>query len=327
MIHSQIKQIAENIINDDKFSISIDDAIEISGVHDATIYDLIHWANKIRIAFKKNYVFTCAIINAKSGFCSQDCAFCAQSKYSTTGVDIYPLLDTDTIVEDATDKFRAGALNYSIVTSGHSLSKKEINTICKITSKVKQNTNLSICVSLGMLTEATAKKLFESGVSQYHHNLETAESYFKKICTTQDYQENIETINLAQTSGMKICSGGILGMGESWTHRVELAFTLKNLNVNSIPLNFLNPVKGTKMGDRQLMDPMEALKSVALFRFINPDKNITICGGREKTLKDFQSWLFYAGANGLMIGNYLTTKGRNIEKDMEMIKDSGLISE
>ena len=176
-----------------------------------------------------------------------------------------------------------------------------------------------LCVSIGMLDEKMAKKLVSSGISNFHHNLETARSYFNQICTTHDYDEDIETIQIAAASGLNVCSGGIMGLGETWEQRVELAFTLKELNVRSIPLNFLNPVKGTKFENRPLMSPLDALKCIALYRFIHPDKDITICGGREPVLKDFQSWVFMAGANGLMIGNYLTTKGRHTGMDLEMM--------
>jgi biotin synthase len=169
-----------------------------------------------------------------------------------------------------------------------------------------------------------ARQLKESGITTYHHNLETARSHFDKICTTHDYDEDVATVQIAQSAGLKVCSGGILGLGESWEQRVELAFTLKELDVDSIPINFLNAIPGTPMETRPLLSPMEALKCIALFRMINPEKDITICGGRERTLRDYQSWIFLAGANGFMIGDYLTTKGRNTAMDIEMIKDMGL---
>jgi biotin synthase len=169
-----------------------------------------------------------------------------------------------------------------------------------------------------------AERLKESGVTTYHHNLETARSFFDQVCTTHQYDEDINTVHIAKSVGMKTCCGGILGLGETWEQRAELAFTLKELEVDSIPVNFLNPIPGTKMENRQLLSPMEALRSIALFRLVNPEKDIVICGGREVTLGDFQSWVFMAGANGLMVGNYLTTAGRDIKMDMDMIKEVGL---
>ena len=172
---------------------------------------------------------------------------------------------------------------------------------------------------MGLLKQDAAWRLKEAGISRYHHNLETARSFFDTICSTHDYEEDIETVRVAKDAGMRVCSGGIFGMGETWAQRVELAFTLKSLDVDSVPINFLHPIKGTRMGMRPLLPPMEALKIIALYRYIHPRKDITICGGREATLKDFQSWTFAAGANGIMVGNYLTTLGRNMEMDMEMI--------
>ncbi len=288
------------------------------------IRELIFFADVIRRHFKKNAVFLCSILNAKSGKCSQDCAFCSQSSFHDTTIDTYPLLASESIYKNAIDMHLAGATHYSVVTSGHSLTDEEIDQICNAVTMIKEKTDLTICGSLGMLSENSAKKLIQSGMTRYHHNLETAESHFENICTTHEYQEDIDTINLAVKHGFKVCSGGIFGLGESWMQRVELAFTLKELDIDTIPVNFLNPVVGTRVENNELMSPMDALKTIALMRFINPEKSITICGGREVTLKDFQSWVFFAGSNGLMIGNYLTTSGRDMASDMEMIEALGL---
>jgi len=323
MFIETIQKIIERIIENPEAAIPYDQALEIAAIPDGTQHLLV-CAGKIREKFKKNSVFTCSIINAKSGFCSEDCAFCAQSAYHKTGVKTYPLLSEGEMVDQAVRMQEAGATRYSMVTSGFMLNGKEIETITNAAFSIKKKTDLSICASLGGLTEPMARQLRDSGISSYHHNLETARSYFHNICTTHDYEEDIGTIKIAQKAGFRVCSGGILGMGESWEQRVELAFTLRELEVDSIPLNFLNPIKGTRMEDNPLLPPMEALKVIALFRMINPEKDITICGGRERTLKDFQSWIFMAGANGLMVGDYLTTEGRNTAMDMEMIKDMGL---
>ena len=178
-----------------------------------------------------------------------------------------------------------------------------------------------------MLTESMARRLKEGGIVVYHHNLETARSFFDQVCTTHPSEDDVETVKMAKAAGLKVCSGGILGLGESWEQRVELAITLRDLDADSIPINFLNPIAGTRMAERPLLLPMEALKCIALFRLINPRKDITICGGREVTLRDLQSWIFAAGANGMLVGNYLTTQGRDIKADMEMIRDLGLIAE
>ncbi len=323
MFNKMLLSITEKIIKDPGLSITYEDACKLAVSQDNTV-DLIMCANKIREKYKKNNVFTCSIINAKSGHCSEDCAFCAQSAHHKTGTETYPLLDKEKILNNSILMEKAGATKYSMVTSGHSLSGEEIDSIEHAAEEINKKTNLSVCASLGQLTEPVAIRLKEKGVTTYHHNLETAGSYFDQVCTTHDYDEDIHTVKTAKSAGLKVCSGGILGLGETWAQRVELAFTLKELGVDSIPINFLNPIPGTRMENRSLLPPMEALKCIAVFRIINPDKDITICGGREKTLGDFQSWIFMAGANGVMIGNYLTTKGRSAEMDVDMIRQMGL---
>ncbi len=325
MFNKKIITITEKIMEDAGNSISYKEACELSALPSDDTVDLIMYASKIRGKYKKNSNFTCSIVNAKSGFCSENCAFCAQSAHHKTEIETYPLLSEEELVDNALRMHEAGATKYSMVTSGYMLTEEEIGTISRAASIIKEKTNLLICGSLGMLTRSMARQLKDNGMTTYHHNLETARSHFDRICTTHDYDEDIETVKFAQSAGLKACSGGILGLGETWEQRVELAFTLKELNVDIIPINFLNPVAGTRMENMPLLLPMEALKCIALFRFINPEKDITICGGREVTLKDYQSWTFLAGANGLMIGNYLTTQGRNAEMDTTMIKEMEFI--
>ncbi len=267
-------------MKDAQISISYEEACELAAFPNDSI-ELITCAHKIRDKYKKNNVFTCSIINAKSGFCSEDCAFCAQSAHHKTAIETYPLLSEEDLVNSAIRMQEAGATKYSMVTSGFMLKDNEIETIARAASIINKNTDLTICASLGGLTEPMARQLKESGITTYHHNLETARSHFDKICTTHDYDEDVATVQIAQSAGLKVCSGGILGLGESWEQRVELAFTLKELDVDSIPINFLNPIPGTPMETRPLLSPMEALKCIALFRIINPEKDITICGGRE----------------------------------------------
>jgi biotin synthase len=280
-------------------------------------------AGKIRERYLGKEVFACAIVNAKSGMCAQDCAFCAQSLHHDTGVDTYPLRGSTAMVRRAREMKAAGASRFSMVTSGMGLTEAEVATVCRTAGRVRREVGLEVCASLGMLTPDLAHRLLDSGVTRYHHNLETARSFFPKICTTHDYEEDLETVRIAKKAGMAVCAGGILGLGESWQQRVELAFTLRELEVDSVPLNFLNPIPGTRLAGRSLSKPMTALRYIALFRFILPEQEIPICGGRAETLKDFQSWIFLAGASGLMVGNYLTTKGRKVADDMEMIGELG----
>jgi biotin synthase len=264
--------------------------------------------------------FTCSITNAKSGTCSQDCAFCAQSGHYKTGSPTHPLLPLEELIQRGLAMHEAGAKCYSLVTSGLRLSSEEIDRICRCAAELKSRTTLELSASLGLLSDDSAMRLKRAGLSRYHHNLETARSHFPSICTTHSYDEDIATVRLAGKHGLKICSGGILGLGETWAQQVEMAATLAELDVDTVPLNFLSPIPGTPLQDSPLLSPHDALKSVALFRFMLPRANITIAGGRERVLGDYQSWLPLAGANGIMIGNYLTTRGRNLEADLRMLE-------
>ncbi len=288
------------------------------------LQELIKIADPLRKDHKGDTIFTCAIINAKSGACPEDCAFCAQSAHHKTEIDVYPLVSEDRIVRMAEEMKKSGATRFSIVTSGNRLKEREIESVANTIRLIREKVGIRVCASLGMLDENMARILKDAGLDRYHHNLETAKSFFPNICTTHAYGEDIETLWVAKNVGLKVCSGGIMGLGEGWEHRIELAFTLREIDVDSIPINFLNPIPGTRLQDMPLLAPTDALKAIAIFRIINPEKDITICGGREKVIREYQSDIFAAGANGIMIGNYLTTKGRGIKEDMEMIEKMGL---
>lgn len=320
----QTHELIRKLIADPTHQVSQEEALALAGVGHEALF-LLFEAARVRCRERRgDTVFLCSIVNAKSGKCSQDCAFCAQSASHETGVDIYPLMDEETLVARGLAMARAGATRFGIVTSGHSLNDAEIDRVCRVVERLRKETELTICGSLGMLDAKRGERLLSSGMGRYHHNLETSRSHFDAICTTHTYDEDIETVQLAAELGFGVCCGGILGLGESWAQRVELAMTVKELKADTIPINFLTPVAGTRMADRPLMPALDALKSVALFRLIAPEKRITVCGGREVTLRDFQSWLFSAGADGFMVGNYLTTAGRSLEDDFKMVADAGL---
>lgn len=302
-----------------------EEALALAALPRSAAMDLVGGARRIAAACRGNAAFTCGIINAKSGRCSENCAFCAQSAHHATGVAVYPLLSNQDLMDRAMQLADAGADRYGIVTSGNTVTDRELDSLCEAAQRIITRTGLGLCASLGQLTPDRAARLRQAGFSSYHHNLETARSFFPHICTTHPYEDDVTTVRHALDAGFRVCSGGILGLGESPAQRVELAFTLRDLGVHSVPVNFLNPIAGTRLADRPTLHPFEALAALALFRFILPDRDILVAGGRETTLGDYQSWVFMAGANGLMTGNYLTTSGRDMAADMAMLDDMGLL--
>lgn len=293
---------------------------------DSDIFLLCSFANKIREKFNGNNVDLCSVINAKSGNCPEDCAFCAQSSHHHTNAKCYPLVDEDKIVETAIRREKAGAKHCDICTSGLGYTGKEKNfkIILNAFKRMKESTNLKLCACLGTLTMDAAKQLADAGVERYNHNLETARSFFPKIVSTHGYEERIDTIRYAKKAGMEVCSGMIIGLGETMEQRIEHAFLLKELDVDAVPLNVLNPVKGTRLENASPLTPLEIIKTFAIMRFILPDKNIRFAGGREKNLKSLQSLGFIAGINGMLIGDYLTTGGQEVNKDFQMLQDLNL---
>lgn len=290
------------------------------------IFDLIFWANKIRWKYKGAIVDLCAIVNAKSGRCSEDCVFCAQSSHYPTEAPHYPLLTVEEMLDAAQKAFESRAGRFGIVTSGRSLSSpKELDKVCQVISTLQAQGRISPCASLGLLNQEMVKALKQAGLASYHHNIETAPSFYPSICTTHPFELRAKTIQTAKEAGLRICSGGIFGLGETREQRVEMAFTLRALEVDSVPMNFLNPIPRTPLEGRPFLSPLECLQTIALFRFILPEADIRTCGGREKGLRTLQPLMYPAGCNGTMIGNYLTTEGRNPEVDIQEIRDLGLV--
>ena len=281
-------------------------------------------ASEIREHFKGKEIILCGISNAKSGRCSEDCMFCAQSAHYRTDAPSFPLKKAKQIIAEAEEAARNGAEFFGIVTSGKRLNTdKEWSEIFKAIQGVRE-AGLFPCASLGMIDLEKATQLKSAGLFRYHHNLETARSFFPNICTTHDYEEDVETIRAAMKAGLSVCAGALIGMGETISHRIELAATLRALNIDSVPLNILNPIKGTPLSHLQALPPMEILMTIAIFRFMLPDKDIKLCGGKEKNLRQLLPLGIAAGANSFMTGNYLTTTGRNSALDHEVILDLGL---
>jgi biotin synthase len=282
-------------------------------------------ANDLRCHFKGEKIDLCSVVNAKSGLCPEDCAFCAQSIHHATGVAEYALMDEGEILEHAYAAEKNGARRLGIVTSGRGIDKDEVlDRICLVLKSMQHESRLGRCASLGSLNRKQLQRLKLAGLQKIHHNIETSESFFPTICSTHTYADRVETVRAAKDAGLSVCCGGIFGMGESDEQRVEMALALRELQVDSIPLNFLNPIPGTRMENAPALQPLEILKIIAMFRFLLPEKDIRVCGGRERGLRSLQPLMYLAGANCTMVGNYLTTPGRKAAEDLEMITDLGL---
>lgn len=297
------------------------EALELMDLDGPDIFSLIASANRIRNHFKGNKISLCSIINAKSGNCSEDCSFCPQSSHNSSEIEKFSLVGADIVSRQMDCARKNGADRFGIVTSGKGVAGKDREDVLRMLQHLRAEDSLHRCASLGILSREEALELKEAGLQEYHHNLETARSFFPNICTTHDYQENVDTILAVKEAGLMACCGGIFGLGESPEQRIELAQTLRELDVDSIPLNFLHPIPGTQVQDIQPLRPMEILKIIAVYRFYLPDKDIKVAGGREYNLRDLQSWMFAAGANSTMVGNYLTTTGRDCDADLKMIED------
>ncbi len=290
------------------------------------ILDLIASANRVRHHYWGDQVNLCSIVNAKSGNCSENCNFCSQSAYHDTGVPTYPLMDAPGLLKAAQEAGSNGAGAFGIVVAWWGLREgRELEAILQRIRELVAAGHTRTDASLGIIADRKiAFKLREAGLAYYNHNLETAQSHFPKICTTHTYDDRVRTIQYCKEAGIRICSGGIFGMGEVLEQRVELAVALQELDVDVVPLNFLHAIKGTPFEEIPPLRPMEILKIIAVYRLMLPSKDIMTAGGREVHLRDLQSWMFAAGASHTLIGNYLTTSGRKPEDDLKMIEDLNL---
>ncbi len=302
--------------------ISPSDALKILRLEDPDIYDLFAISNRLRHRYKGNKIRFCSIINAKSNLFAEDCGFCSQAKNSTAEIPKYTMLRPEEIIEGAVAMERAGAHEYSIVTSGKATeTKKELDRVAEAIKGISRETGLERCASMGTLSRETLLLLKDAGLERVHHNLESSPRYYPNVCSTRSWESNVETIREAKALGFTVCSGGIFGMGETLQDRVDLAFILRDLEVDSIPLNFYHPIPGTALAAKHNLSPMDCLKIIAMFRLVNPTRDIWAMGGREVNLRSLQSMIFMAGANGVLGGNYLTTRGRPFSEDIEMITD------
>jgi len=281
---------------------------------------LILKANKIRKNYIGNKLELCSILNARSGLCSEDCKFCAQSTRHHTNIAVYPLKEKRQIVQAAKNAKAIGAESFGIVTSGNRLTNKETNTMTQAISEINSTIDIAVCASLGAVTKSQLINLKKAGLSRYHHNIETSRSFYLNIVSTHTFDERIDTIIAAKEVGLEVCSGGIIGMGETWADRINMAYTLKELNVDSIPINILIPIKGTPLESAEPISPDDIIRTICIFRIILKDKTIKIAAGRETALKDSQLKGFAAGANGMLIGGYLTVKGASLQDDYALVE-------
>lgn len=297
------------------------DRQEVNSLLTLPLPELISMADKARREFAGANLELCNIMNAKSGLCGEDCKFCAQAARHKTGAAAYPLKGKKEMLEAAKRAKDIGAERFDIVTSGDSLTKEELSRICDAVSEITGKIGIKMCASLGALDEEAFVSLRKAGLSRYHHNIETSPKYFPRVVTTHKFKGRVDTIKAAQRAGLQVCSGGIIGMGEKMRDRVEMALFLKELNVDSVPINILVPIKGTPFENVQTLSCDEAIRTIAIFRIILKDKIIKIAAGRESVLKDFQALAFLAGANGMLIGGYLTIKGRGVDEDWNLVKE------
>jgi biotin synthase len=297
---------------------------ELEGSSD--IFNLMAGANRIREHFKGKKIHLCSIVNAKAGACSENCSFCAQSSFHQTGSPKYGFVDPEPVLEAAEEANRNGVTAVGLVAAWRGLNEGPmLDEVCDRIRELSQSGKTRADASLGIIkSQKVADRLKEAGLECYGHNLESSRRFFPQHCTTHTYEDRLETIGYLRKAGLKICSGGIIGMGETREDRLDLAFSLREIGANVTPINILNPIKGTPFENLEPLAPMEILKTIACFRFILPRQEIMIAGGRTVNLRDLQSMVFMAGASALMVGNYLTTLNQPVEKDLQMLKDLGL---
>lgn len=314
---SIIQTLKEKVLQGEKI-----DKAEAMQLVDADFGELCKAADEIRQKFCGNGFDMCTITSGKNGKCSENCKYCAQAGCYHTGADVYPLLSTEEILKEARRDAEAGVPRYSIVTSGKRLSKKEVDQVCESIRAIKEELDIDVCASFGLLDEEDFKKLKAVGVTRVHNNLETSRTYFTKVCSTHTYDDKIQAIKAAQKVGMSVCCGGLMGIGETMEDRIDMALTIRELGVDSVPVNVLNPISGTPLENQKVLSNDEVTRIVAIFRFILPDASIRMAGGRS-LLGDMGRQCFQSGANATISGSMLTTAGITIEKDMALLEELG----
>lgn len=313
-----VKELVENILK----GYRIKRGDELNFLLTTELKELCDGADRVREHYCGNKVNLCTIINGRSGKCSEDCKFCAQSGHHQTGIEEFDFLDVDTIVKDCKKNEAEGVHRYSIVTAGRDLKGKDMKQALTAYKKMNSECDIELCASHGLITEEDYIALKESGVKMYHENIETSKRNFENICTTHTYEDKIHGIQLAQKAGLKVCSGGIIGMGETWEDRIDMAISLSELGIQSIPINALMPIKGTPFQTLSKISEDDILRTVAIFRLINPEADIRLAAGRAM-MQNSGEKAFHSGANATITGNMLTTSGSNIKQDIDMLTNMG----
>ncbi|MBR2209277.1 MAG: biotin synthase BioB [Synergistaceae bacterium] len=315
MNYSEI--LCEKVLND--YEITREEALNL---YSQPLEELAACANEIRKKFCAEKFDICTIINARSGKCSENCKFCAQSAHYKTGVEEYSLLSSEEIARKAKLDYAEGAAHYGIVTSGRTLNDEDVEKVCEAVRKIKAETGIAVCASLGLLNENQYKKLKKAGLVRVHNNLETSENYFPTVCTTHKFSDKVKAIKAAQSAGLEVCSGGIIGIGESIEDRIDMALSLRDLKIDSVPVNMLNPIKGTPLEANEKLTSDDLRRTIAVYRFILPRAYIRVAGGRG-LLNDKGKGCFLSGANASISGDMLTTAGISIKTDIEMLEGLG----
>lgn len=298
------------------------DAAAARRLYDEPLAELTAAANGLREVFCGNGFDICTIINARSGKCSENCKFCAQSSFYHTSAEEYPMLGSKEIVGAAVSDASKGVLRFSIVTSGRKLRPIDVDHICATVRAIHEKTDVNVCASIGLCTRDQFDRMKAAGLTRFHCNLETSRRFFPQICTTHTYDQKIESLKAARAAGLSLCCGGIMGLGETVEDRIDMAIDIRELGVRSVPVNFLNPIPGTPFEKNRLLDDEERMRIVAVYRFINPEAAIRLAGGRG-LIADKGRACFRSGANAVISGDMLTTAGYSIETDMEMIDELG----
>jgi len=325
LVDERIAELGRHVL--DGGTLEKDDALFLFELENsADIHTLLSWGNRIREYFKGNKIHLCSIVNAKAGACSENCSFCSQSALYQTDTPRYGFVDPEPVAEAGEEANRNGVTAVGLVAAWRGLKEGPmLDEVCDRIAEMKEQGQTRPDASLGLIeNQEVANRLKEAGLECYGHNLESSERFFPEHCTTHSFADRLRTIEFLKNAGIKICSGGIIGMGESREDRCDLALSLREVGASVVPVNILNPIPGTPLENQEPLPPLEILKTIACFRFIMPTKEIMVAGGRTVNLRDLQCMIFQAGASALMVGNYLTTLNQPVEKDLQMLRDLGL---